>query len=100
MFYNARQIHYQDLYLIESKNKQSDFKLEIEQIRGPFESFKGCWSLIEKERKKQHPEAPPSPKRKTNKQCIARTTRATHIHITLAFALTHTLAPLAEHLLF
>ena len=25
-------------YLIESKNKQSDFKLEIEQIRGPFES--------------------------------------------------------------
>ena len=38
-------------YLIESKNKQSDFKLEIEQIRGPFESFKGCWSLIEKEKK-------------------------------------------------
>jgi len=38
-------------YLIESKNKQSDFKLEIEQIRGPFESFKGHWSLIEKEKK-------------------------------------------------
>ena len=38
-------------YLIESKNKQSDFKLEIEQIRGPFESFKGYWSLIEKEKK-------------------------------------------------
>jgi ribosome-associated toxin RatA of RatAB toxin-antitoxin module len=38
-------------YLIESKNKQSDFKLEIEQIRGPFESFKGCWNLVEKEKK-------------------------------------------------
>lgn len=38
-------------YLIESKNKQSDFKLEIEQIRGPFESFKGHWSLIENEKK-------------------------------------------------
>ena len=38
-------------YLIESKNKQSDFRLEIEQIRGPFESFKGYWSLIEKEKK-------------------------------------------------
>ena len=38
-------------YLIESKNKQSDLKLEIEQIRGPFESFKGYWSLIEKEKK-------------------------------------------------
>ena len=41
-------------YLIESKNKQSDFKLEIEQIRGPFESFKGCWSLIEKEKKNRN----------------------------------------------
>ena len=42
-------------YLIESKNKQSDFKLEIEQIRGPFESFKGYWSLIEKEKKQKFP---------------------------------------------
>ena len=41
-------------YVIESKNKQSDFKLEIEQIRGPFESFKGHWSLIEKEKKNRN----------------------------------------------